>query len=196
MTVAYSSDHSSELSRRLLPIYDEVNNAAYKLCFAILDNQQDAEDIVSDSMVKLIDKLKEGVHITNIKSWLCVTAKNGSLDKLRRDKRWGKRLRHLSYKLDEEAMKGSSDFLEIENMIMTKMLGRAALEMAGLNEKQQEVFNLFRKGLTTYEIANELDVDFKTADKRLKAALSLVKAWFGAVVLIVISLCRMISHFF
>ena len=67
----------------------------YKLCFSILGNRTDAEDAVSDVVVKYMTKAPVFREAEHRKAWLLRTAINRCRDMLR----WRKRRNHLS--LDE-----------------------------------------------------------------------------------------------
>jgi RNA polymerase sigma-70 factor (ECF subfamily) len=61
-------------------------NPMYRLAFRILNNEEDAKDIVQDSFAKLWDKREVLTNISNLKSFILTIVRNASIDSLRKHK--------------------------------------------------------------------------------------------------------------
>lgn len=60
----------------------------YRFCLFVAHHQQDAEDVVQDTFVKLLEHFTRGGDRSNVRSWLFTVAANGCRDKLRRRRSW------------------------------------------------------------------------------------------------------------
>jgi RNA polymerase sigma factor (sigma-70 family) len=69
-------------------LFVEHGNPIYRFCRATLGNATDAEDIVQDTFLKLLQHLKSGGDRSNLRAWLFTVAANACRDDGRRRFRW------------------------------------------------------------------------------------------------------------
>lgn len=140
------------------------------LCLYALHYLQDvdlAEDIVQESYTALWERLHEGIHVLNRKSYLYMMVRNRCLDHLRKKGIPTESLKpYDTYGIidDDDAQERS----ETEARLWT------ALE--SLPEKCREIFILSKRdGLKYEEIAEELGLSVNTVRNQISKALKVLK---------------------
>ena len=130
----------------------EYSNTLFKLCFAMLGNNADAEDAVSNTLIRYITSAPDFKEPEHKKAWLLRVAANMSKDMLR----FRKRREYIS--LDD-----ASDYCEeSEELCVFEQLLR-------LPDKYRAVIHLFYvEGYKTDEIAKMLSVSCAAVRKRLQ----------------------------
>jgi RNA polymerase sigma-70 factor (ECF subfamily) len=77
--------------REVLALFDEHGSAVYRFALVLLRHHQDAEDVVQETFVKLLEHLGTGVpghSDSNVRGWLFTVAAHACTDRLRRRSRW------------------------------------------------------------------------------------------------------------
>lgn len=79
----------AERARRdVLALFEAHGAAVYRFALVQLRHRQDAEDVVQDTFLKLLNHLSGGAAGTNLRGWLFTVAANGCRDRMRRRRRW------------------------------------------------------------------------------------------------------------
>ena len=151
--------------------FDDLFKYNYRpLCLYALHYVQDvdlAEDIVQDSYASLWEKLQEGDHVLNLKSYLYMMVRNRCLDHLRKKG------------LPTESLKpydtyGIIDDDDAQERSQTEARLWTAID--SLPEKCREVFILSKRdGLKYEEIAEELGLSVNTVRNQISKALKGLK---------------------
>ena len=151
--------------------FDDLFKYNYRpLCLYALHYVQDvdlAEDIVQDSYASLWEKLQEGDHVLNLKSYLYMMVRNRCLDHLRKKG------------LPTESLKpydtyGIIDDDDAQERAQTEARMWTAID--SLPEKCREVFILSKRdGLKYEEIAEELGLSVNTVRNQISKALKVLK---------------------
>lgn len=140
------------------------------LCLYALHYLQDAdlaEDIVQESYAALWEKLQEGAHILNRKSYLYMMVRNRCLDHLRKKG------------IPTESLKpydtyGIIDDDDAQERSLTEAKLWTAID--SLPEKCREVFIMSKRdGLKYEEIAEELNLSVNTVRNQISKALKVLK---------------------
>lgn len=153
----------------------DVFGAFYRpLCYfatQLIGNQQEAEDIAIDSIIKLLEKRKDFDNLVNIKSFLFVTVRNACFDYLRSEQRHGRSHNELLY-LQGEAEE------QIENeMIKARVLQEIFVQVEKLPTQCRKIFKLiFYKGLSTAEIAQQMGLTARTVLNQKTRAINLLRS--------------------
>ena len=71
-----------------LRLFQEHGTALYRFCRSVLRHTGDAEDVVQETFLKLLDHLQHDGDRRNLKSWLFTVAANGCRDRTRWRLRW------------------------------------------------------------------------------------------------------------
>ncbi len=137
----------------------KYSDALFRLCFSILCNYADAEDAVSDTIIKYIKKSPPFNDEEHKKAWLIKTASNVCKDKHRFN------LRHNYVNIDDAKQYTQADTDKEILMCLLK-----------LPDKYKYVIHLFYiEGYKTDEIAKILDISPSAVRKRLQYGRQLLK---------------------
>lgn len=145
------------------------------LCYyaeKIVNNQQEAEDIVVETFLKLIRKCNDFEKFSEMKSFLYTTTKNASIDYLRKIKRQQQAQSELLY-LSELKL---NDDLELIN---TEVLAMLYEEIENLPPQCAGVFKLLFFGrLSSAEVAHQMNISVKTVLNQKGKAIQLLRKAF------------------
>ena len=72
----------------VLRLFEDQGSSLYRFCRMTLSGEADADDIVQDTFLKLLQHLRAGGDRSNLRSWLFTVAANACRDRLRWHKRW------------------------------------------------------------------------------------------------------------
>jgi RNA polymerase sigma factor (sigma-70 family) len=161
-------------------IYAELSPAVHRCAKHFLGTNEEAEDILSDTFMKLWDRRGHFKSMEKIAGFLQVTAKNASID----------RLRHLNMesgrKVDLiEAMSRLYEDVQMADPLTERVLGLIYLELKKLPADSLDILKLaFIDELKNPQIAKLLGISEKTVRNQKTIALSrmrmkwLNRLWF------------------
>jgi RNA polymerase sigma-70 factor (ECF subfamily) len=69
-------------------LFQQHGAAIHRFAQAMLRHQADAEDVVQETFLKLLQHLRDGGGIGNLRAWLFTVAANAARDRQRRRSRW------------------------------------------------------------------------------------------------------------
>ena len=81
-------DRKSKIEDEVLRLFGEYGAGLYRFCQSTLGGAGDAEDVVQETFLKLLQHLRAGGDRANLKSWLFTVASNGCRDRMRWRVRW------------------------------------------------------------------------------------------------------------
>lgn len=70
----------------LADLYDQYSNAVYRYAYRLLGDADAAEDCVAETFRRMLLGIRQGIEISNVKSYLYRIAHNWSVDYYRRQK--------------------------------------------------------------------------------------------------------------
>jgi len=175
-----SQEHQRSLQRRLKAgdehalgeLFDLVGPWILGLAFRILQDEDEAEDVVGDVFVQVwrhIDQHDAGRG--PLVPWILSIARNRSLDALRRRRRWWRKSAHLEQAQEMEGG-GSAPAASHEAAVPGWPVHREVhAALAALSEAQRRVVMLsYFEGLSHREIAQRLHLPLGTVKTRLRMA--------------------------
>ena len=175
-----SQEHQRSLQRRLKAgdehalgeLFDVVAPWILGLAFRILQDEDEAEDVVGDVFVQVwrhIDQHDGGRG--PLVPWILSIARNRSLDALRRRRRWWRKSAHLEQAQVIEGS-GSAPAASHEAAVPGWPVHREVhAALAALSEEQRRVVVLsYFEGLSHREIAQRLHQPLGTVKTRLRMA--------------------------
>lgn len=146
-------------------LYDQILYFVRK----IVPDHFSAEEIVSDTFLKLYKRIEDFDHISPIKDFLYTTAKNAGLNYLRDSKR----------KLFDIEPENLSDELIEEMAMESEVLAQIKEQIEALPGKCKEVLKMiFFEGKKTEEIARELNIEKSTVRNQKTKALNILREKF------------------
>ena len=69
-------------------LFQQHGSAVYRFVLVMLRHHQDAEDVVQETFLKLLDHLERGGNTDNLRGWLFTVAAHAARDRQRRRLRW------------------------------------------------------------------------------------------------------------
>jgi RNA polymerase sigma-70 factor (ECF subfamily) len=127
-------------SDEVLRLFREQGAALYRFCRINTGRADEAEDVVQDTFLKLLEHLRRGGDRSNLRAWLYTVAGNGCRDRIR----W--RIRLLPWQADR-------DIRAVEPVEDARDLGHARAALRGLSSRDRLLISLRAEGLSYREIA-------------------------------------------
>lgn len=151
-----------------LAVYNEYAGIIYRLCYSLLQHQQDAEEVLQDSFEYAFRKLdKYDARKASFKTWLYQIAVSRCRNKRRR--KW-----LPTFSINEQVRDRVADQntpTPAEAMAMTERQQIVWEAIQQLTPKLRETAVLrYYEGLTYKEIGQVLDIPLKTAESRMRLA--------------------------
>lgn len=155
-------------------LYKEFYRPLRFFACKIVDDEQEAEDIVTESMVKLWQRRTQFSDIQQIKSFLFTVTQHAALNVLRNRQRQSDKK-----KLVAETTESANTTTFFEELVLTELISRIAVEVERLPKAQREVFKLsYFEGLTTEEISDSLGMNPAAVYTNRKRALQSLRSYF------------------
>jgi RNA polymerase sigma-70 factor (family 1) len=141
----------------------------FQFANCLTKEQEAAEEIVSDVMMKVWEMADALGDIGNLKVYLYRSTKNRALNYLSRNPKY----RVVTLDVDDFAIELNSGFLDPENQLINKEVHqRVTSAIQSLPPKCQVVYKLIRvDGLCYKEVADIMGISVKTVDRHLNNAL-------------------------
>ena len=141
--------NAAEFKKQFLPLHSKL----YRIAFRMVENQEDAEDILQDTYGKLWKKRSYMQGIDNREAFAMAVLKNTCLDFLKRSKSHLLSIEEVQIEDEQSA----SIRIESENI---RSFIQSAIER--LPKQQRQVFQLYyRDGFTMQEIGNLTGLNYK-----------------------------------
>ncbi len=138
-------------------LFDTYHSKLVFFSWQMIDRQDAAEDIVSDTFAKLFRDRKKFETIDHIAAFLYTAARNASLDHIKHIRRKTASHAEIEYLTDE-----SNEDIE-KRIIYGDLLKRVVLEIDCLPESQREVMKLaYVEGYKDEEISKQLSLSKST----------------------------------
>jgi RNA polymerase sigma-70 factor (ECF subfamily) len=150
-----------EGSAEALLLFEEHGASLYRFCRATLSRADEADDIVQDTFLKLLQHLAKGGDRSNLRAWLFAVAANACRDRLR----W--RLRWLPWRAELDTRSVEADDAEPE-------VRAARAAMRALAPRDRLLLSLRAQGLSYREIASAAGIRETSVGRLLARA---VQRW-------------------
>lgn len=141
--------------------------------FQILDNRNEAEEVVGDAFIKLWERHTNFSSIAAIRSFLYATVKNASLNRIRQQKKDNARLKSIAY------MTEHSEENRFQAIIEAETYNEIFSAIKKLPPQCRKIFQMmFFQGKDYEQIANELGLSISTVRNQKARGLQLLKKKF------------------
>lgn len=97
-------------------IYDECMQMLFKVSFRIVNDEEAAEDLAHDSLIKANEKNLAFPSINDAKYWLIRVVKNASINYIKRKEREHKAYEKVLYEDHRKSESGETDLLKQESI--------------------------------------------------------------------------------
>lgn len=157
------------------------------------ENEQDAEDIVQQAMLKLWTLLSEErlAELESPRAFLYTMVRNASLDYVKHHTIVMERMvRGMDEPIIESLYQWDMAVSAEQTTIYRELQDEVESLIAAMPERQQEVFRLSREEeLKNQEIANRLHISLKAVEKHITASLKYLREHLGYAKFILFILC-------
>ena len=145
----------------VLRLFSDHGSSLYRFCRAALGSGDDAEDIVQDTFLKLLQHLQAGGKRSNLRAWLFTVAANACRDRAR----WRVRWQPWREELDER-----SDATVEEPPDQSPDLRRPRAAMRALAPRDRLLLSLRAQGLSYRDIATAAGIREQSVGRLLARA--------------------------
>lgn len=153
-----SEPRSVDPQAEVLRLFGDHGSPLYRFCRCTLGSGGDAEDVVQDTFLKLLQHLQSGGDRSNLRSWLFTVAANGCRDRVR----W--RVRWLPWRPE-------SDRRTVEPPGEEPDLRGARAAMRALAPRDRLLLSLRAQGLSYREIAHAAGIRENSVGRLLARAI-------------------------
>ena len=159
-TMARAQPATGDSQSELLTLFSAHGPALYRFCRATLGHSTDAEDIVQDTFLKLLQHLESAGDRSNLRAWLFEVAANACRDRLR----W--RMRWLPWRaeLDQRAAEPVDDDEPDRR--------RARVALRALSPRDRLLLALRAEGLSYRQMASAAGIAEKSVGRLLARAVA------------------------
>ncbi|MBC8032992.1 MAG: RNA polymerase sigma-70 factor [Chitinophagaceae bacterium] len=156
-------------------VFQLYNKSLFLSAYKIVSDTQEAEDIVSETFIKLWNNRQSFSEGYNIKAWLFRVGVNLSLDRLKKNKRYGLAEEEAVYFSQKEEDTGYLETLILESELVDMIFS----SMDEMPDAMKTIFRMhYVEGLSSSEIARQLDISVDTVRVQKHRALLLLKKIF------------------
>ncbi|MBO9731959.1 MAG: RNA polymerase sigma-70 factor [Chitinophaga sp.] len=156
-------------------IFNQHYRALCYFAFTIVDNEQEAEDLVQESFSKLWHKRADFTTATNIKAFLFIATKNAGLNFLKARQRLSVREQEFSYLQEEEVSAEMEGFDPV--LTETEIIQQLYEEIEALPTQCRRIFKMsYLEGQKNEDIANALQISYNTVRAQKLRALKLIRS--------------------
>jgi len=170
-------------------IYRRYWHPLFLHAYHILDDEDEAQDIIQDLFIAFWNKsFADHIH-TSLKSYLYVTVRNKVLNHIRKNKINATFIQLLSTKLTEK------DFDTVHDIELKELTILIDREIDLLPPRMRQVFEMSRKEFLTHkEIAERLGTSEETVKKQITNSLKLLRVKFDQHLFLAALLAEAIRH--
>jgi RNA polymerase sigma-70 factor (ECF subfamily) len=152
-------------------LYCRFQPGLFFTALSLLSNQQDAEDVVTESFVKLWNARDGFNNLLAAGTWLRTTTRNACLDLLKSRKAEAYRLDELSKIINNG---GDEDWRNED--LLGELLQEIYTAMESLPKKSRQVFRMrYVEGLKNEQIAEQLGIHHQSVRNHLFTALKTLR---------------------
>jgi len=155
-------------------IYRRYWHPLFLHAYHILDDDDEAQDIIQDIFISFWNKPPTDQIHTSLKSYLYVMVRNKVLNHIRKNKINANFIQLLSTKLTEK------DFNTVQDIELKELAVLIDSEIDLLPPRMKQVFEMSRKEFLTHkEIAERLGTSEETVKKQITNSLKLLRVKFN-----------------
>ena len=151
---------STVAADRTRELFSEHGAAIYRFAVSLMRHPQDAEDVVQETFLKLLQHLEAGGNSDNLRGWLFTVAAHAARDRQRRGMRW------LPWSSDHDA--------RVEPPVLPDEDGReraVRASMRQLPERDRLLLALRAQGLSYRDVASAAGVKESSVGQFLARAI-------------------------
>ena len=171
-------------------VYELYYTALYTFAYSLVRDEAEAQDMTTETFIKLWRLHANFESLNNIKAFLYVTNRNACLNSLRFLQKQRSVHKEMRYLIGQEG--------EIKNeMIDAEVFCELNQKIESLPEKCQKIFKLiYFNNLSTAEVAEEMGISNQNVLNQKARAIQILRSGLQSKALIPTELCLLLLFFF
>lgn len=171
-------------------VYETYYDALYTFAYNLVRNEAEAQDMTTETFIKLWRLHENFESLNNIKAFLYVTNRNACLDSLRFLQKQRSVHKEVLYLIGQEG--------DIKNeMIDAEVFSELNQKIEGLPEKCRKIFKLiYYNNLSTAEVAEEMGISNQNVLNQKARAIHILRSGLLRKALLTTELCIFLFLFF
>jgi RNA polymerase sigma-70 factor (family 1) len=171
-------------------VYELYYDTMYIFAYNLVQNEAEAQDMTTETFIKLWRLHANFESLNNIKAFLYVTNRNACLDALRFLQKQRTVHKEVLYLVGQEG--------EIKNeMIDAEVFGELNQKIESLPDKCRKIFKLiYYNNLSTAEVAEEMGISNQNVLNQKARAIQILRSGLLSKALIPAELCLFLLFFF
>jgi RNA polymerase sigma factor (sigma-70 family) len=147
-------------------LYDHYSGAIYGVIFRILKKEETAEEVLQDVFLKIWDKIESyDASKGKLFTWMINIARNQAIDKTRsKETSQGRKTDDIDYLVNKIDIQENTQ-MQVDAIGLKEVLTKLSVD------QQFIVSQLYLKGYTQSEVAEEFDIPLGTVKTRLRLAM-------------------------
>ena len=173
-TEEFIVDFFNKNRRALHAVFDSYFEQLYVFSYKLTDNEQEAEDIAIKSITNLFSRSDSFVELSNISAFLYRSARNASIDYLRKVKSRPTQSQERFYQLVDQDM-------NLENaQIHGRQMKELYTGLGKLPERCREVLELiYLEGLKYHEVADRLGISINSVKTQRRIGIQKLQTYLS-----------------
>jgi RNA polymerase sigma-70 factor (ECF subfamily) len=153
--------------RKITVEQEVLNNLEFfkKMAYRYVKNEQDAMDLVQETMFKVLSKITQFKKGTNLKAWISVIMRNVFINQYR------KRKRMTVVDFEDKAVGGIEEANGDYNLFNQEVMSA----IKNLGARDQELIHMCKEGYSYKEMADHLNLPLGTIKSRIHHARKMLR---------------------
>ena len=131
--------------------------------FSLTHNQEDAEDLVQDTYLKVLQNTDRFGEATNLKAWVYTIMRNTFINGYRRKQR----SKVVTDESDDNTLFTSTATVSGDDADLPLYVSEITSAISSMKDNQRDVFEMYVDGFKYHEIADRLQISIGTVKSRI-----------------------------
>lgn len=131
--------------------------------FSLTHNQEDAEDLVQDTYLKVLQNTDRFAEATNLKAWVCTIMRNTFINGYRRKQK----SKVVTDDSEDNVLYTSTASVSSDAADLPLYVSEITSAISSMKDNQRDAFEMFVDGFKYQEIADELQISIGTVKSRI-----------------------------
>ena len=150
---------TTDMMNSVLSLDDRLRQYA----FSLTHNQEDAEDLVQDTYLKVLQNTDRFAETTNLKAWVCTIMRNTFINGYRRKQR----SKVITDESDDNALFTSTATVSSDAADLPLYVSEITTAISSMKDNQRDAFEMYVDGFKYHEIADKLQISIGTVKSRI-----------------------------
>ena len=159
ITGNYHPMETTDMMNSVLSLDDRLRQYAYSLTH----NQEDAEDLVQDTYLKVLQNTDRFAEATNLKAWVCTIMRNTFINGYRRRQK----SKVVTDDSEDNVLYTSTSSVSNDAADLPLYVSEITSAISSMKESHRDAFEMFVDGFKYQEIADELQISIGTVKSRI-----------------------------